>query len=81
MRHPSLKHHLSPVGHDWELVDGRCRLVRRTQPALPKYLPASYLAEASEEDESDYDDGKDDVVQGRKGYSSEDIDSKYSDSD
>ena len=24
VRHPSLKHHPMPIGHGWELVDGRC---------------------------------------------------------
>ena len=27
-RHPALKHHPSPLGHGWDLVDGRCRPVR-----------------------------------------------------
>ncbi|KAG1680240.1 hypothetical protein GQR58_012475 [Nymphon striatum] len=53
----------SPIGHGWELVDGRCRPVRHTQPALPKHLPAPGPAEANEEDESDYDDENDDDVQ------------------
>ena len=80
VRYPSLKHQPSPIGHGWELVDGRCRHIRLNQPALPKHLTAPSPAEASEEDESDYDDGKDDDVQGRKGDSSEDDDSKCSDS-
>ncbi|KAK7065650.1 hypothetical protein SK128_006975, partial [Halocaridina rubra] len=62
MWHPFLKHHPSPIGHCWELVDGRCRPVRHTQPALPKHLPSPSPAEASEEAEIDYDDGKDDDV-------------------
>ena len=74
--HPSLKHHPSPIGHGWELVDSHCRTVRHTQPALPKHLPAPSPAEASEEDNSDCDDEKDDDVQGRKGDSSEDDDSE-----
>ncbi|KAK7067273.1 hypothetical protein SK128_008934 [Halocaridina rubra] len=69
------------IGHCWELVDGCCRTVRHTQPALPKHLPAPSPAEASEEYESDYDDEKDDDVQGRKGDSSEDDDTECSDSD
>ncbi|KAG0720810.1 hypothetical protein GWK47_047693 [Chionoecetes opilio] len=60
VRQPSSKHHPALIGHGWELVDGRCRPVRHTQPVLSKYLPASSPSEASEEDESDYDDGKDD---------------------
>ncbi|KAK7016732.1 hypothetical protein SK128_023274, partial [Halocaridina rubra] len=79
--HPSLKHHPSKIGHGWELVDGRCRPVCHTEPALPKHLPAPSPAEASEEDESEYDAGKDDDVQGRNGDSLEDSDSESSDSD
>ncbi|KAK7071756.1 hypothetical protein SK128_013150 [Halocaridina rubra] len=81
VRHPSLKHHPSPIGHAWELVDGCCLPVCHTQTALPKHLPVPSPTEASEEDESDYDDGKDDDVQGRKGYSPEDDNLESSDVD
>ncbi|KAJ8381154.1 hypothetical protein SKAU_G00019320 [Synaphobranchus kaupii] len=51
VHHPSLKRHPSPLGHGWELVGGRCRPVRLTQPALLTHLPAPGPAEESEEDE------------------------------
>ena len=35
-----MKHHPSPLGHGWELVDGRCRPVRHTRLALATHLPA-----------------------------------------
>lgn len=56
VRHPSLKHHPSPIGHGWELVNGRCRPVRHTRPALPMHLPAPRPAEESERDESEEGD-------------------------
>ena len=37
-RHPDLRRHPSPIGHGWELVNGRCRPVRHTKPALPLSL-------------------------------------------
>ena len=55
VRHPSLKHHSMPIGHGWELVDGHCRPVRYTRPALPTHLPASRPVEDSTEDEGEYD--------------------------
>ena len=38
-RHPDLRRHPSPIGHGWELVNGCCRPVRHTKPALPISLP------------------------------------------
>ncbi|KAL8588950.1 hypothetical protein ACOMHN_012988 [Nucella lapillus] len=68
MLHPSLKHHPSPLGHGWELVDGRCRPVRYTKPALPRHLalhePTPEQAYESNDDESkeeDEDSDDDDV--------------------
>ena len=55
MRHHSLKNHLSPLGHGWELVGGRCCPVRHTQPAPPVHIPVPGQAEDSENDESDSD--------------------------
>ena len=37
--HPLLKKHPSPINHGWELVDGKCRPIRHTRPALPAHLP------------------------------------------
>ena len=79
VKNPSLKHHASPIGHGWELLDGHCRPVRHTKPALPMHLPAPNITEASENDESDDDDGKDVDTQEEIQDSSED-DSECSDS-
>lgn len=86
VRHPSLRHHPSPIGHGWELVGGRCRPVRHTRPALPKHLPVPGPAEDSEEDESEDDEEKgDDVIQRRRDSSesdeSESSEAECSDSD
>ena len=40
-RHPDMRRHLSPIGHGWQLVNGYCRPVRRTKPALLSSLPVS----------------------------------------
>ena len=52
MKHPS------PNGHGWELVDGNCRPVRRTRPALPAHPPTLRLetAEKSKEDEHTHEE-------------------------
>ena len=39
--HPDLRRHPSPIGHGWELVNGYCRPVHHTKPALPSLLPVS----------------------------------------
>ncbi len=80
MRHPSLKHHPSPLGHGWELVDGRCRPVRHTRTALPTHLPTPGAAEEDDRDERNEDDEEegDDAVQRRRGDSSESDDSESS---
>ena len=70
VRHPSLKCHPSPLGHGWELVDGRCRSVRHTCPALPTHLPALGPGEDSDEDgEEVFEEDEDGDLQ-RRGDSS-----------
>ncbi|KAL7406750.1 hypothetical protein ABVT39_025713 [Epinephelus coioides] len=71
VRHPSLKHHTSPLGHGWELVDGRCRPVRHTRPALPTHLPAPRPGEMINEDESERDEEEEEEDVQRRGDSSE----------
>ena len=39
--HPDLRRHPSPIGHGWELVNGYCRPVCHTKPALPISLLVS----------------------------------------
>ena len=36
--HPDLRRYPSPIGHGWELVNGCCRPVRHTKPAVPILL-------------------------------------------
>jgi len=50
--------HPSSIDHGWELVDGNCRPVRHTHPALPAHLPTLRLetAEKSEKDEHEETD-------------------------
>ena len=73
IRHPSLKCHPSPLGHRWNLVDGHCRPVRHTRPALPMHLPSPEIAEVSDDEEDEEDE--DDCVQEREDSSSESDDS------
>ena len=83
VRHPFTKHHPSPLGHGWELVDGRCRPVRHTRPALPTHLPVLEPAEDSDEENSDEGDN-DAQSRGMDSSESEDSESdetELSDSD
>ena len=75
MRHPSLKHHLSPHGHGWQLVGGRCRPVHHTRPARPTHLSALGPAEESGEDDSEDGDERGDDVRRRREDSFESDDS------
>ena len=79
VHHHSLKHHPSPLGHDWELVGGRCSSVRHTRPALPVNIPAPEQADDSEDDESECDDEGDNDLS--ESESSEYSMSERSDSD
>ena len=64
-RHPDLRRHPSPIGHGWELVNGCCRPVRHTKPALPISLSVQPMqqddydcdseANSESEAESDFD--------------------------
>ena len=55
-RHPDLRRHPSPIGHGWELVNGCCRPVRHTKPALPVSLPVpSTTQDDYDSDDSDSD--------------------------
>ena len=74
MRHPSLKNHPSPSGHGRELVNGRCRPVRHTRPALPMHLPAPRPAEETDGDGSEEEEDE-------EGHLSESDDSEFSEAE
>ena len=58
-RHPDLRRYHSPIGHSLELVNGYCRPVSHTKPALWSLLPISptqqhqYNSEANSESEDE----------------------------
>ena len=81
MRHPSLKHHSSPLGLGWQLVGGGCRPVRHTRPALLTHLTAPGPAEESGEGDSEKDDEDDDVQRRRRRDSFESDDSESSEAE
>ena len=68
-RHPELKQHPSPIGHGWELVNGCCKPVRFTKPALPPALGVPILpkpaatdsASEAESNNSDDEDSESDI--------------------
>ena len=50
--HYNLLEHPFPIGHGWELVNGKCRPVRNSLPPLPQQLIChNYSDESSSEDE------------------------------
>ena len=59
--HPDLRRHPSPIGHDWELVNGYCRPVRHTKAALPSLLPIpptpqdQYNSDSETDSEAEHD--------------------------
>ena len=54
--HYDLREHPSPIGHGWKIINGKCRPVRHTLPALPDYLrKQAYTLQNSDESSSDED--------------------------
>ena len=51
----NLLEHSSPIGHGWEILNGKCRPVRHTLPPLPQQLLHRHCSEESS-DESGSDD-------------------------
>ncbi len=80
-RHPTLRTHPSPIGHGWELIDGRCRPVRHTRPALPIHLPAPMPSGESDEMESDDEEESDSHALGKMTECSSESDSDYSEAE
>ena len=55
--HYDLREHPSPIGHGWEIINGKCRPVRHTLPALPESSRNQVGAEIVQNgDESSSDD-------------------------
>ena len=53
MRYDVLEHP-SPIGHGWELMNGKCRPVRHTQPPLPhEFIPRDCTDDNSDGSSSD----------------------------
>jgi len=57
--HHNLLEHPSPIGHGWELVNGKWRPVRHTQPPLPHQLRPRDCTDDSIDDSSS--DGDSDI--------------------
>ena len=52
--HYDLLEHPSPIGHDWEFMNGKCRPVCHTQPPLPhEVIPRECIDDNSEGSSSD----------------------------
>jgi len=51
--HYELKNHPSPLQQGWHLVDGKCRPIRYTKPALPLALVVASNTYSSYDSESD----------------------------
>jgi len=51
--HYNLVEHPSPIGHGWEIINGKCKPVRHTSPALPKKLKLSDCPDDSNDECSD----------------------------
>ena len=59
-KHYNLQEHPSPIGNGWEHINGKCRPVRYTVPAMPEYeLPEPHVESSDEEYDTakDYGDG------------------------
>ena len=48
-----LTEHPSPIGNGWQIVNGKCRPVRNTLPALPDQLNPHYYTDEDSSDSSD----------------------------
>ena len=52
-KHFQLKDHPQPFGHGWELINGKCRPIRYTSPALPSDISSGSSCNSSESESSD----------------------------
>jgi hypothetical protein len=59
--HYNLIEHPSPIGHGWEIMNGKCKPVRHTSPALPDRLkPRDSTGDSSNESSDDDSESSDD---------------------
>ena len=47
-KHFQLKDHPEPIGHGWDLINGKCRPIRYTSPALPLDISSDTLIDDDE---------------------------------
>lgn len=56
--HYKLTEHPSPIGHGWEILNGKCRPVRHTVPPLPHNLTAASCSDDSDSDDENSECGE-----------------------
>ena len=53
-RHYNIFEHPSPLGHGWQIINGKCRPVRHSLPPLPQQLtPLESMTDSSDRSSSD----------------------------
>ena len=55
--HFDLVEHPSPIGHGWEVINGKCKPVRHSRPALPQTLKQSDCTDNESSDSSSDEEG------------------------
>jgi len=65
--------------HGWELVDGYCRIVRHTRPALPVHLPKLRLETAEKSEEDEHEETDEEQEEGREEDSEQLSEEEWSD--
>ena len=62
LMHYNLQEHPSPIGNGWELINGKCQPVRRTNPPLPEQIlriPCYDVDDSSDDDQYECGDSTD----------------------
>ena len=54
-----LQDHPSPLGHGWDIVNGKCRPVRYTLPALPTQISTAHITYPDSSDEESMSEDSD----------------------
>ena len=55
-RHSDTRMHPSPIGHEWQMMNGRCRPVRHTQPPQPIVLAVPPTQQVDSESDEELDE-------------------------